>query len=164
MTLTKFEAELRLNDDDMYASMKRRVESMIMAAERHQEGGKNKNAGIHAALMTTLYEIDKRMRMAYALSLGSTDQNRVAVLYGAELRAYYPIIRKMYDQFAASRLLQPSEVTESTMEGHLREIRQRERDNPIMVYAHDEGCTIDHIPNGPRSNRKNCPTPEEWDD
>lgn len=166
MTLTKFEAELRLDEDGMYASMRRRIDAMELAARRFRDYGKNKNAGVHAALMAALYEIDERMQMAYVMSLRGEDEedSPVTRMFRAELHHYYPIIRKMYDQFAMSRLLEPSEVTESTMEGAIRESYQRDRDNPVLVYAHDEGCTIDHIANGPKSRRKNCPTPEEWDD
>jgi cytosine/adenosine deaminase-related metal-dependent hydrolase len=164
MTLTKFEAELRLNEDDMYESMRRRMKSMLTAAHRFIRSGKSKNAGVVAALTAALYEIDDRMEVARSLSVTGPRGDRVADMGRRELCNYYPIIRKMYDQFAAFRLLQPHEVTESTMDSALREERQRERNNPVLVYAHDEGCTIDHTPNGPNGSRKNCPTPEEWDE
>lgn len=164
MMLTKFEAELRLNDADTYASMRRRMRSMLTAAERFRQHGRNKNAGVYAALMAALYEINERMQLAYDLTQDCDEGDRVGKLCRAELHHYYPIIRRMYDQFASSRLLEPSEVTESTMEGAVREAAQRDRDNPVLVWAHDDDCTVDHIPNGPRSRRKNCPTPEEWED
>lgn len=164
MTLTKFEAELRLDAEETYKSMKRRLDSMTMAAQRHQQWGKNKNAGIHGALMTALREIDERVRMAHIMGLGREDNDPVSRMYRTELNAYYPVIRRMYDVFVMSRLLEPSEVTESTMEGGIREASQRVRDNPVTVWAHDDGCTVDHIPRGPGARYKNCPTAEEWDE
>lgn len=165
MTLTKFEAELLLRGDERHESYRRRLKSMLMAATRFREWGKNKNAGIHGALMAALYEIDERFRMAHYGSMAHPENDdRLGQHYRAELGHYYPIIHRMYDVFAMSRLLEPSEVTESTMDSALREANQRERDNPVMVWAHDEGCTVDHTPNGPKSRRKNCPTPKEWDD
>lgn len=171
---TKQELEARMSDDELYRSMQRRMDSMKMAANRFREWGKNRNAGIWGALMDALYEIDERMRYAHILGLryepkgdGSPQADshcRIAALHEAQLNAHYPVIRRMYDAFADSRLLEPSEVTEATREGDARERARRDRDNPVLVYAHDSDCTIDHIANGPKGRRKNCPTPEEWDE
>ena len=162
--LTKGELENQASFEERHNSMERRVDSMIAAVYRFQRTGRSKNAGVVRALSAALFEIEQRMEMAWVMSL---NEGTVGQMGRTELSHYYPIIRRMYDVFAESRLLEPREVTESTQEGDLREMRQRDRDNPIMVYAHEPDCALDHIPRRPghyNNYPKRCPDPATWEE
>lgn len=158
--MTKGEIENQMSGAERFEAMQRRVDSMIKAIMRFRAYRKNKNEGVVAALQVTLWEINDRMRMAWLMG-----GDRDSPLFRGELLAYYTLVRRMYDEFAESRLLEPSEVTESTQASETRERAQRNRDNPILVWAHDDDCTVDHNPRKPTfDGSKRCPTPEEWDD
>jgi hypothetical protein len=164
--MTQGEVERQANDAEQYASMRRRIKTMEEALRKLGFWGRNRNAGVMAAMRNMLHEVDQRMMASYFGSVvpEETAAGKVGVtMANAELRAYYGILRAMYESFAAYRLIDPSDVTEATLEGELADIRKRDRDNPPLVYAHDPDCTVDHTPNGPKIHRKNCPTPEEWD-
>jgi hypothetical protein len=176
---TKQELELRMSEEELFESMRRRLETMQAALRRRRTWRKNKTEGVLITVLETLWEIDERMGIAYALShrldvapdadektvRQTKTHNVLAGIYGAELQTGYRILRRMYDAMAGSRLLEPSEVTESTREGAIREMNQRDRDNPVMVWAHAAHCpeSVDHIAPKPRG-RHVCPkTWEEWD-
>jgi hypothetical protein len=170
-TMTQGEIERNANDLELYLSMRRRIDAMEKALSDLGLWGRNRNTGVMAAMRNALHEISDRTLVAFAGSVrdetdfpGAVGGAGIGVTMArAELRAYYGILRAMYESFAAYRLIEPSDVTEATREGELADGRKRDRNNPPLVYAHDPDCTVDHTPNGPKSRRKNCPTPEEWD-
>jgi hypothetical protein len=165
-TMTQGEIERNANDLELYLSMRRRIDAMDKALSNLGLWGRSRNTGVMAAMRNALHEISDRTLVAFAGSVrDETDEARSigVTMANAELRAYYGILRAMYESFAAYRLIDPSDVTEATREGELADGRKRDRNNPPLVYAHDPDCTVDHTPNGPKSRRKNCPTPEEWD-
>lgn len=164
-TMTQGEIERNANDLELYLSMRRRIDAMEKGLSDLGLWGRGRNTGVMAAMRNVLHEISDRTLAAFAGSVRDEVDGGHGVagtMARAELRAYYGVLRAMYESFAAYRLIEPSNVTEATREGELADGKKRNRDNPPLVYAHDEGCTVDHIANGPKSRRKNCPTPEEW--